>query len=166
MARQDVAGFGIGGSLGRSKADMYNVLEWVIPHLPENKPRHLLGIGQVPDIFESVRRGVDTFDCVIPTREARHKVLYTKTGKINLRSVKNLDQIIEKGCRCLACRDGVTFKKLYHFFLVKNPKGFYYATIHNIAFFAGLMKKIRASLTSGTFHYLKERYLKFYIRSH
>ena len=76
-------GFGIGGSY--TKKQIAKVLKWIIPHLPEEKPRHLLGVGKIEDIFEAIENGIDTFDCVIPTREARHGRLYTKTGHLDIR---------------------------------------------------------------------------------
>ncbi len=162
MAALDVPGFGIGGSLGKTKDDMYDILSWTIPLLPDNKPRHLLGIGQVRDIFEAVERGVDLFDCVIPTREARHKVLYTKIGKIAVRKMRQVHTIFEAHCVCPACKTGVTYAQLAALFTEHHPDAFYYATVHNIAFFGRLMEEIRESIASGTFHTLKADYLSFY----
>ena len=163
MVKQDIPGFAIGGSLGMSKEDMFNILEWVNPLLPEEKPRHLLGIGQVRDIFEGVERGVDTFDCVIPTREARHKVLYTKKGKISLRKMKNEETIIERSCKCNACSNNVTMKQLHNLFLQKHPLAFFYSTAHNIQFYSDLMKNIRESIEQNKFTSLKEKYLHYYL---
>lgn len=162
VGKQDVSGFGIGGSLGRNKKDLHNVIEWVNSILPVDKPRHLFGIGQVRDIFEAVEQGIDLFDCVIPTREARHKVLYTSKGKISLRKNKTSKQILDENCRCIACRKEITYNKLYGYFLDKDPRAFYYATIHNIQFFTDLTKKIRTSIQEQKFLELKESYLKFY----
>jgi len=162
MVKQNVAGFGIGGSLGKTKKDMHQVLEWTIPYLPDDKPRHLLGIGQVRDIFEAVERGVDLFDCVIPTREARHKVLYTKHGKIQLRKMKNVNEIIEKNCRCQACQEKITLYKLYELYKLKDPRAFFYATVHNIQFYYDLMKSVREAIEGNKFFKLKEKYLKYY----
>lgn len=162
IAKQLVAGFGIGGSLGRTKEDMYQVLEWTIPHLPEEKPRHLLGIGQVRDIFEAVERGVDLFDCVIPTREARHKVLYTKKGKINVRKFKTVHEVIEKGCSCLTCREKITFYKLYELYKLDKLKAFLYSTTHNIQFYCDLMQEIREAINTNTYLELKNKYYKYY----
>lgn len=162
LAKQDVAGFGIGGSLGRSKEDLYKILEWTVPCLPDNRPRHLLGIGQVEDIFETVERGADLFDCVIPTREARHRVLYTKKGKVVLRQGKLKDGSIEKGCACEACQSGITYQKLYGYFLEKDPLAFFYSTVHNITFFTTLMREVRESIQNGSFFELKKKYLSCY----
>ncbi len=162
VGKQNVAGFGIGGTLGRSKKDMHNILEWTIPLLPDEKPRHLLGIGQVIDIFESVERGVDLFDCVIPTREARHKVLYTKKGKINLRKMKNVAEVIDKDCRCQVCSNNITMQQLFQLFSLRDPRAFFFSTIHNIQFYSDLMKKIRESIQINRFAQLKEDLLKYY----
>jgi queuine tRNA-ribosyltransferase len=96
-------GFGIGGSY--TKKQISKMLKWVIPYLPEDKPRHLLGVGKVADIFEAVQNGIDTFDCVIPTREARHGRLYTKTGHVDIRKGKYIgdNKVIEKRCGCQTC---------------------------------------------------------------
>ncbi len=162
VGRQDVPGFGIGGTLGRSKEDMHKVIEWTISYLPDEKPRHLFGIGQVRDIFESVERGVDLFDCVIPTREARHRVLYTKKGRINLEKMKNSPDIIDKDCTCLTCSQSVKFDQLTQLFKLKDPRAFLFATVHNIQFYADLMKKIREAIDLKKFFDLKEKLLKHY----
>lgn len=162
VGKQDVPGFGIGGSLGKTKEEMLQVVEWTIPHLSDDRPRHLLGIGQIRDLFEAVERGVDLFDCVIPTREARHKVLYTKKGKLQLRKMKLIDGPIEADCGCETCRSDITLKKLYLLFLAKDPLGYYYATIHNLYFFKTLMESIQKSIAGNTFHELKAEYFKKY----
>jgi len=162
MAKQSVPGYGIGGSLGRSKEDMRQILEWTIPLLPDEKPRHLLGIGQVRDIFESVERGVDLFDCVIPTREARHKVLYTTKGKINVRKMKTVNEVADKNCPCQMCSNNVTIEQLNHFFSVKDPKAFFYSTVHNIQFYSDLMENIRQGINSGNLEKIKKNYSAYF----
>ena len=162
MAQLDVPGFGIGGSLGKTKEDMLNIVEWTIPLLPDEKPRHLLGIGQIRDIFEAVERGVDLFDCVIPTREARHKAIYTKKGRLQVRKMKLVDEPLERDCACLACSKGVTWQKLHTLFAAKDPQAFLYSTMHNIQFYNDLMKRIRESIQTETFEKLKKELLLFY----
>ncbi len=162
VGKQDVPGFGIGGSFGKNIENMYEIIDWTIPLLPDEKPRHLLGIGTVVDIFEGVEHGIDLFDCVIPTREARHKVLYTKKGKLALRKMKTVKEVIEKDCACEACSNNITMEQLYGYFLKKDPLAFYYATVHNIQFFSDLMKSIREAIESATFFTLKDRLLKYY----
>lgn len=116
MAERDFDGYGIGGSLGKSKKDMLNILEWVIPILPEEKPRHLLGIGAVEDLFNCIERGVDMFDCVAPTRWARRGHLYispTEGGnpknkfRIHIKNAKfRLDNSpIDRNCDCFVCQE-------------------------------------------------------------
>ena len=162
MAKQPVSGFGIGGALGTTKDEVKDVLDWTIPLLPEEKPKHLLGIGQVRDIFESVERGVDLFDCVIPTREARHRILYTTKGKINVRKYKTVNEVANKNCRCQMCSSNLTIQQLNNLFSLKDPRAFYYATVHNIQFYSDLMKNIRDAIAADNFFELKEKYLKFY----
>lgn len=159
-------GYGIGGSLGRAKKDMLNILDWVIPLLEQDKPRHLLGIGGVMDLFNAIERGVDLFDCVIPTREARHGVVYTNQGKYELRKLKNEKQILEKGCLCLTCQNGLTRDKLYVLYksvnLQEKIRAQTYLTLHNIYFFSELFKKIRLAIAGNQFIKLKDYYAVYY----
>jgi queuine tRNA-ribosyltransferase/7-cyano-7-deazaguanine tRNA-ribosyltransferase len=143
----DFFGMAIGGSLGKSKKDMHNILDWTIPLLPEKKPRHLLGIGGIEDILEGVKRGVDTFDCVEPTRIARNGNLLTKKGRLNIlnaryRADKNP---VEKDCQCYTCQNH-SRAYLRHLFWAKEMLGPRLATIHNLHFMMELMKKIRESI--------------------
>jgi queuine tRNA-ribosyltransferase/7-cyano-7-deazaguanine tRNA-ribosyltransferase len=162
MSKKDVPGYGIGGSLGKTKEDMYRILDWTIPRLPQEKPRHLLGIGSVRDIFEGVERGVDLFDCVIPTREGRHGRLYTKKGQFGLRKLKTVNEVIDQTCGCFACHEGITLSKLWELYLARDPKFLTYMTAHNIWFFSDLMKEIRDAIHAGTFVKLKNNYLSLY----
>jgi len=118
----DFDGFGIGGSFGEK--EMEKVIGWALSGLPEEKPRHLLGIGKIKDIFTAVEQGIDLFDCVIPTREARHGIIYTKKGKISIKKFKPLSRIYEK--------DKLKAQRL--------------ATIHNIQFYKDLFKNIREAI--------------------
>ena len=163
VGSMDVPGFGLGGSLGKFKEDVHAILDWIIPHLPDEKPRHFLGIGQVRDIFESVERGVDLFDCVIPTREARHRMLYTKHGRVSIRKMKHLDELPDKSCACYACKhDNVTYSNLWNLFLSRDSRAAMYATIHNVWFYAQLTKDIREAIENNTFNTIKEMYYKYY----
>ncbi len=143
-------GFGVGGSLGKSKHDMLSVLNWTIPLLDENKPRHLLGIGKIEDIYESVIRGIDLFDCVIPTREARNGRLLTQQGNINIENTqfKKDFKPIDKNCNCYTCQNH-TRAYINHLFKAKELLGYRLATIHNICFMIELMKKIRNEIAEG-----------------
>ncbi|RLB14374.1 MAG: tRNA guanosine(34) transglycosylase Tgt [Deltaproteobacteria bacterium] len=154
------SGFAIGGSLGRSKHDMHNVLEWTVPHLPEERPRHLLGIGEVEDIFEAVKRGVDTFDCVAPTRMARTGTLlvsgYPRHRMHILNSRFRTDYgPIEEDCPCYTCSN---FSRAYlrHLFAAKKPSAMMLATIHNLSFIERLMGEIRSAIAQGSFQDLMD----------
>jgi len=140
-------GIAIGGSLGKSKKDMHDILDWTVPLLPEDKPRHLLGIGGVQDIIEGVERGVDTFDCASPTREARNGSLLTKKGKINILNAKfKADKSpIEKGCKCYTCQN-YTRAYLKHLFQAKELLAPRLASIHNLYFMTELMENIRENI--------------------
>lgn len=162
MAEQDVPGYGIGGSLGKTKEDMHQILDWTIPLLPDNRPRHLLGIGAVRDIFEGVERGIDLFDCVIPTREARHRVVYTQKGKISVRKMRTVEEVIDDRPGSPTANDGITFAQLAQWFTERDPRAYYYATQHNIFFFTELMREIRDAVSDDTLSSLKERYRNVY----
>ena len=162
-------GYAIGGSLGKSKNNMHNVLDWVIPHLPENKPRHLLGIGVVEDIFESVERGVDLFDCVGPTRLARSGYVFlrpplgTRKNKFRykLKSAKNRmdEKPLDPNCKCKICGK---YSRAYIHHLLKTEEllGYNLLSFHNIYFILQLMREIRKSIDSKTFKKLKKEWLK------
>ncbi|HEX5414320.1 MAG TPA: tRNA guanosine(34) transglycosylase Tgt [Chloroflexota bacterium] len=153
----------IGGSLGRSKRDMLEILEWVIPILPREKPRHLLGIGEPEDLFACVERGIDTFDCVGPTRLARHGSLYTPNGRLNIKNAVHSAETgpIEEGCGCYTCR---TFDRAYlrHLFAAEEILGYRLATIHNLHFILSLMARIRQSIADETFFAFKQGFLARY----
>lgn len=153
-------GFAVGGSLGRSRSHAFEILDWTIPLLPEEKPRHFLGIGKIEDIFDGVEAGIDTFDCVIPTREARHGRLWVKGGYFDIiKSVnKNNSSPIEADCVCETCQ---TLKRgdLHERFKAKEPTAARYATIHNVFFFNTLMEEIRKAIKEGTFQKLRQQYV-------
>ena len=156
-------GFGIGGSFGEKQ--MGEVLGWSLSGLPEDKPRHLLGIGAIKDIFIGAEKGIDTFDCVIPTREARHGALYSKNGRLDIqRAIFAKDnKAIERGCKCQACNSGVKRKDLREIFLENKPEAQCLATLHNIYFYKILFEKIRKAIDSGklsNWEKLKKEYKK------
>jgi len=153
-------GIGIGGSFG--KDEMIETLKWVVPYLPEEKPRHLLGIGKVEDIFNAVEQGIDLFDCVIPTREARHGRIYTKTGHYDTSKYHSENTLLEKGCKCPTCLSGITRAKLRELFKgteKEKQKAQRYATIHNVWFFNNLLEEIRKSIKNNKFKQFKNRFL-------
>jgi len=149
-------GFGIGGSFGRD--EMRATLAAVIPHLPDDKPRHLLGIGTVSDIFDAVEAGVDTFDCVIPTREARHGRIYTDTGALDVRKMTYAGDT--RGL--LGSR--TTVARLHALFRAHDPKAGRLATLHNVRWFNLLLERIRAALADGSYNRLKRTVLTPYLR--
>ncbi len=152
-------GFGIGGSFG--KKEMLDVLDWTTPLLPENKPRHLLGIGLIEDIFLAVERGIDTFDCVEPTRIARHGTLLTAEGRMRITAAKfRADKKpIDKNCPCGLCKN-YSRAYLHHLFKANEVLGMRLATIHNLTFMHKLMADIRTSIKNNDFSRFKKRFLR------
>ncbi|MEK7174479.1 MAG: tRNA guanosine(34) transglycosylase Tgt [Patescibacteria group bacterium] len=161
-------GFAIGGSFGTSfgstETQLLKELAWSVPFLPEYKPRHLLGIGRVADLFNGVLAGIDTFDCVIPTREARHGSLWTRDGRLDIGGKGKYAEdggVIETDCGCFTCAErGIPRRELHAMFREKNFEAGRLATIHNIYFFNDLMEKIRGAISSGTLADFKKEYLK------
>jgi tRNA-guanine transglycosylase len=162
-------GIAIGGSLGNSKSDMHQVLEWVIPRLDE-RPRHLLGIGEIEDIFACVERGIDSFDCVAPTRLARRGNLFispdsggTRENKfrISIKSGKYKadPSPIEPCCTCPTC-ERYSRAYLRHLYTVNELAYFRLASMHNLHFMLRLMELIRASIRDGTLGELKRKWLQ------
>lgn len=165
----DFPGIAIGGSLGKSTKDMWRVIEWSVPLLAPEKPRHLLGIGEVTDIFESVERGVDLFDCVAPTRMARHGTAYVSPQnggrtsnkfRLSLSAAKHASDKapIDAGCQCYTCQHHHR-AYLRHLFATGELLGPRLATIHNLHFILNLMSQIRESVERKKFRQLKKEWL-------
>lgn len=154
-------GFGIGGSF--VKEDMAGAVKWVNEILPEEKPRHLLGVGEPIDMILGAENGCDTFDCVVPTRVGRNGTLYTKNGKINIMNAKyrNLLEPVEEGCGCYACHN-YTAAYLSHLFRAKEMLAATLASIHNLYFLNNLMSQVQASIFDDTFFTFKENFLANY----
>jgi len=154
-------GFGIGGSF--AKEDMSTACKWVNEILPEDKPRHLLGIGEPEDLFMGVENGVDLFDCVGPTRIARNGSLFTRFGKINLlnEKYKNDFSSVEDDCNCSTCKN-YTKAYLSHLFRSKEMLGATLATIHNVYFINKLVQDMRTSILENRFTEFKNSFLKDY----
>jgi queuine tRNA-ribosyltransferase len=161
-------GLAIGGSLGNSKMDMHQVLDWVVPKI-DGRPRHLLGIGEIDDIFECVERGIDTFDCVFPTRIARRgsALIAPESGgspknkfRVNIKSAqfKDDEKPIDSNCTCPTCQ---RYSRAYlrHLFVASELSYFRMVSIHNLYFILKLMQDIRESIVMGTFTVLKEKWL-------
>jgi len=160
----DFPGYAIGGlSVGETKADMHAMLEVTAPLLPADRPRYLMGVGSPEDLFESVARGIDLFDCVLPTRIARNGAVLTRQGRLNLRNAQHADdpRPIEEGCACYACQH---FSRAYlrHLVAAKEILGLRLTTIHNLYFMLDLMRQIRASILGGTFAAFKDEFLAHY----
>lgn len=154
-------GFGIGGSF--AKEDMSTACKWVNEILPEDKPRHLLGIGEPEDLFMGVENGVDLFDCVGPTRIARNGSVFTKQGKINIlnEKFKNDFEPIEKDCKCSTCKN-YTRAYLAHLFRAKEMLGATLATIHNVYFINKLVQDMRQSILENNFKIFRDNFLRDY----
>ena len=153
-------GYAIGGlAVGESHEDMYRILDAVVPHLPQNAPTYLMGVGTPANILEAVDRGVDFFDCVYPSRNGRHGHVYTSHGKLNLYNARyELDERpIEEGCGCPACR---TYSRAYirHLLKGKEMLGMRLCVLHNLYFYNSMMEEIRQAIEEGRYQeYKKEK---------
>ncbi|MGN6757637.1 MAG: tRNA-guanine transglycosylase, partial [Thermomicrobiales bacterium] len=163
FADRPFPGYCIGGSLGKDKDDMRAILDWTLPLLPAGRPRHLLGIGDPEDLFDAIERGIDLFDCVAPTRLARHGALYTADGRLQIKSARYIHERgpIEEGCGCYTCAH---FSRGYlsHLFAANETLALRLASIHNLYFIVQLVRAIRASLLGGDFFAHKAAFLARY----
>ena len=153
ISELDLDGYAVGGlAVGETHEQMYDVLDSVVPHLPQNKPIYLMGVGTPANILEAVERGVDFFDCVYPTRNGRHGHAYTAGGKINLLNARHEKDArpIEPGCRCPACR---RYSRAYirHLLKAKEMLGLRLMVLHNLYFYNHLMEEIRQAIDEGKF---------------
>lgn len=160
----DLPGYAVGGlAVGESHEDMYNVLEAVVPYLPQNKPTYLMGVGTPENILEAVDRGIDFFDCVLPARNGRHGHVYTNHGKMNLfnqKFEKDMSPISEE-CGCPTCQK---YSRAYirHLLKAKEMLGMRLCVIHNLYYFNNLMTEIRDALDKGEFAKYKKMRLEGY----
>ncbi|MBO4310231.1 MAG: tRNA guanosine(34) transglycosylase Tgt [Lachnospiraceae bacterium] len=157
ISEMDLPGYAIGGlAVGESHEEMYEIIEKTVPYLPSNKPVYLMGVGTPVNILEAVERGVDFFDCVYPSRNARHAHLYTSFGKINLMNAKYEldDSPIEEGCKCPTCQ---RYSRAYlrHLLKAKEMLGMRLCVLHNLYFYNNLMTEIRNALDEGRFSAFK-----------
>ena len=162
IAELDLDGYAVGGlAVGESHEDMYRILDAVVPHLPENKPTYLMGVGTPANILEAVDRGVDFFDCVYPSRNGRHGHVYTNHGKMNLFNAKYEldDRPIEEGCGCPACR---SYSRAYirHLLKAKEMLGMRLCVLHNLYFYNTMMEEIREAIEAGEYKAYKKRKLE------
>lgn len=167
FAKMEFDGYGLGGAF--LKESLGDILKWCCEELPEDKPRHLLGLSHPDDILIGTEMGADTFDCVAPTREARHGRIYTKTGNIKLNKFKDSDELLDEGCDCPTCQAGWTrgnLRSLWKSPDIEDKKKYYtLSSIHNLRFILRLTEEIRASILDGTFETYKETFLKNYYHS-
>ena len=160
IAELDLDGYAIGGlAVGEPKEDMYRIISAVEPFMPQNKPRYLMGVGTPGNILEGVSRGVDLFDCVMPSRNARHGQLFTKKGIININNEKYKKDLspIEEGCNCPTCQNH-SRAYIRHLFKAGEMLAMRLCVMHNLYFYNTLMKEIRDALDNGTFREFKEQY--------
>ena len=153
ISELDLDGYALGGlAVGESHEDMYRILDATVPHLPENKPTYLMGVGTPANILEAVDRGVDFFDCVYPSRNGRHGHVYTNHGKLNLFNAKYEldDRPIEEGCQCPACRK---YSRAYirHLLKAKEMLGMRLCVLHNSYFYNTMMEEIREAIEEGRY---------------
>ncbi|MBQ7204085.1 MAG: tRNA guanosine(34) transglycosylase Tgt [Eubacterium sp.] len=161
IAKLDLDGYAIGGlAVGEPKEEMYRVISAVEPYAPKDKPRYLMGVGTPGNIIEAVSRGVDLFDCVMPSRNARHGQLFTKKGVINLNNAKYAydDTPIDEECNCPVCQN---YSKSYirHLFKAGEILGMRLAVMHNLYFYNNLMAEIRYNIENGSFEDYKKEYV-------
>ena len=162
IAELDLDGYAIGGlAVGETKEEMYHVISVVEEHMPKDKIRYLMGVGTPGNILEAVHRGVDLFDCVMPSRNARHGHINTWNGIINIKNAKYRtdDSPLDPECDCPVCR---TYSKAYlrHMFKAEEMLGMRLCVIHNLYFYNNLMEKIRKSMDNGTFEEFYKKYVE------
>lgn len=160
IAKMDLDGYAVGGlAVGEPKEDMYRVLSSVLPYAPENKPRYLMGVGTPGNILEGVSRGIDLFDCVMPSRNARHGHLFTSKGIININNAKYVtdDKPIDEACSCPVCKN---YSKGYIRHLIKANEmlGMRLTVMHNLYFYNNLMTQIRKNIENNSFEDFKNEY--------
>lgn len=162
-------GFAIGGlSVGEPKEDMLRILAHTTPRMPEDRPRYLMGVGTPEDLVEGVSRGVDMFDCVMPTRNARNGWIFTRYGDMRIRNARYRDELapIDASCGCPVCaphrhgdeRPPFTRSYLYHLHKVQEILAAHLATVHNLYFYLDLMREMRAAILAGTFQEWRTRF--------
>ena len=161
IAALDLDGYAIGGlAVGEPKEEMYRIISAVEPFMPKDKPRYLMGVGTPGNILEGVRRGIDLFDCVMPSRNARHGHLFTDSGIINMNNKKYENDLspIDPECNCPACKN---FSRAYihHLIKAKEMLAARLSVMHNLYFYNSLMEKIRNSLDNGTFEDFYQKYV-------
>ena len=164
LVKMDFPGYSIGGtSVGETKATMYKMIDYSIKYLPHDKPRYLMGVGSVDAIFEGVLRGVDMFDCVLPTRIARHGTLMTSVGRLNIRNQKYEKDFkpLDEECDCYTCKN-YTRAYLRHLIRCNEGLGMRLLSIHNLHFLIHLMEQIKEAIKADRFGDFKKEYFERY----
>lgn len=166
LGSMDFDGYGLGGAF--LKKDLGSILKWCNEELPENKPRHLLGLSRPDDIFVGIENGADTFDCVAPSREARHGRIESRNGHFHLNKFKDSDLLLEEGCDCPTCKAGYTRSKLREMYKSDDrevrAKFFELASMHNLRFTLRLCEEARAALLEDRFEEFREDFSRSYYK--
>ena len=159
IAHMDLDGYAIGGlAVGETHEEMYHILDVTVPHLPQDKPTYLMGVGTPENILEGIARGVDFFDCVYPSRNGRHGHVYTNHGKLNLFNAQyeTDDRPIEEGCGCPACK---SYSRAYirHLLKAKEMLGMRLCVLHNLNFYNKMLAEAREAILNQSFQAYKEK---------
>lgn len=165
LAELDFVGYAIGGlSVGEEKSELHRLTRVTAPMLPDSKPRYLMGVGYPEDILAGVEAGVDMFDCVLPTRLARHGTVLTAEGRQSLKNARFAEDArpIEEACPCAACR-GFSRAYLRHLVIAREMLGYQLATEHNLHFYQRLMSGVREAISGGELASFRERFLSRYL---
>jgi queuine tRNA-ribosyltransferase len=159
-------GYAIGGlAVGETKAAMYDTIDVTVPMLPDDKPRYLMGVGEPDDLVEATMRGMDIYDCVMPTRVARHGAALTKDGRINMRNLEHArsERPVDEGCSCYCCQN---FTRAYvrHLLKAEEILGLYLLSVHNVQFLINHMQAIRTAIIEGRLQAYREQFLRRYLQ--
>ncbi len=161
LVKMDFDGYSIGGtSIGEPKDVMYKMVSYAVKYLPDDKPRYLMGVGSVDEILDGIEKGVDMFDCVLPTRIARHGALMTSTGRVNIRDSKYKEDFtpLDKECDCYCCKN-YTKAYLRHLYVCDESFGKRLLSIHNIRFLIHMMEQAREAIKEDRFSEFKKAFL-------
>jgi queuine tRNA-ribosyltransferase len=160
----DLPGYAIGGlAVGEPKPELYDIAELVAARLPAARPRYLMGVGKPGDLVEAVARGVDLFDCVMPTRNARNGQAFTPDGPLNIENARfrHDPAPLDPACPCETCR-GFSRAYLRHLFAARELLGYRLLSLHNLTFYLGLMRQMREAVAKGDFAVFRARFLERY----